>query len=530
MDKIVCILLILLLLCIMYYTFDCGCYNRVINGFSVGGVTCMPGQMCPPGTIECPKCEKPPCECPNIQCDSKIKELCGEDVRSESTCDMCIGKHQFDFRKATCDPKQINEFCRGEINPPPPPGPSPSPSPSPPSPPCPEAEKIARDRGLDKLPQCTNDQCFKVDENGNNIRVCGSDSTYTNGEGCGNCKDLPYFPNKNNICILTDNCKKNTCLTENIPAINYDPAGKLIFQNSTNASMYVVIENTNSDYKKVKNTPKMTKGMYDFYEVISNGNLTFDLNKNNGEWIAGKSFIIKNSPKNQVFNGNSLGGLEWTIKYDTDGEGNSGMIASANLSAVDGINFNSQMNIYNVICGGVNMKKTNLDFNNCPFKGNNADGIPSCKTPDIQKDFIDSTCPNAVIDECGPGWKKSDPCYYNNIKNKYPCLQKWTRNPETIEGKRKQWLEFIGENSIYAWSYDEIQILQPKTYPYSTTEPLPESAGWKSSQHYKCISDFECDEKCFGYVGNNPVSPLVSCLVPSSKKPSIVFTITDIME
>ena len=33
------------------------------------------------------------------------------------------------------------------------------------------------------------------------------------------------------------------------------------------------------------------------------------------------------------------------------------MIASANLSAVDGINFNSEMNIYNVICGGVNIKK-----------------------------------------------------------------------------------------------------------------------------------------------------------------------------
>ena len=42
MDKIICILLILLLLCVMYYTFDCGCYNGV-NGFSVGGQT---GQLC----------------------------------------------------------------------------------------------------------------------------------------------------------------------------------------------------------------------------------------------------------------------------------------------------------------------------------------------------------------------------------------------------------------------------------------------------------------------------------------------------
>ena len=32
--------------------------------------------------------------------------------------------------------------------------------------------------------------------------------------------------------------------------------------------MYVVIENSNSDYNIVKNTPNMTKGMYDFYEVI----------------------------------------------------------------------------------------------------------------------------------------------------------------------------------------------------------------------------------------------------------------------
>ena len=43
-------------------------------------------------------------------------------------------------------------------------------------------------------------------------------------------KDLPFFANKDNICTLTDNCKKNTCLTENIPAINYDPAGKLILR------------------------------------------------------------------------------------------------------------------------------------------------------------------------------------------------------------------------------------------------------------------------------------------------------------
>ncbi len=449
-------------------------------------------------------------------CDDKLQRLCGQHKGDAFQCAKCGSDNQQELKSAGCSNYDISAWCAG----------APSPGPAPPTPPCPEAEKIAKDRGLDKLPQCTNEQCFKVNEDGIEDRVCGDNSTYTNGADCGNCEQLRFFGNKNNICILTENCKKNTCLTENIQAEYYE-SGKLIFKNSTNDSMYVVIENHNSDYIKIKNTPNIIKGQYDFYEVRPDMNLTFDLNKNDGEWLAGKAFIIKNPPNDPVFNGNALGGLEWTIKRDTDREGRTGMIASANLSAVDGINFNAKMKIYNVVCGGVNMKETNLNFNDCPFKGTNADGLQTCKTPDIQEHFINSNCPQAVVDACGPNWKKSDACYYTNIKNKFDCLEKWAQ--PNISANREEWLDFIGDNSIYSWSYDEIQILQPQNPPYFQHQPLPEYNNWKSSQHYKCISDFECDEKCYGFVGNNPRKPLVSCLVPSRTNPSIVFTIKDIM-
>lgn len=134
MDKIVCILLILLLLCIMYYTFDCGCSKGVANGFSVGcekgpvmcNPTADPPQNCP-GEIPCPQCGNPACECPTGPCLSKMNELCGPVKGVENECDICIGENQGKFRDAYCDEGQIKEFCKGEINPPPPPpGPIPS--------------------------------------------------------------------------------------------------------------------------------------------------------------------------------------------------------------------------------------------------------------------------------------------------------------------------------------------------------------------------------------------------------------------
>lgn len=87
------------------------------NGFSVGGIDCMPGQMCP-GEINCPNCEKPPCSCPSgptptpSNCTYILNTLCNG-ARNESVgeCMVCAGIHQSDLMKAKCTENQINTWC-----------------------------------------------------------------------------------------------------------------------------------------------------------------------------------------------------------------------------------------------------------------------------------------------------------------------------------------------------------------------------------------------------------------------------------
>jgi len=174
MDKIVCILLILLLLCIMYYTFDCGCYNGVnngvnngiINGFSVGCQTCSeytnkevcdgpcewnvktntcsersvfcnpnvePKQFCPNG-IPCPNCGTDLCECPKSpgpspapsptpgpqSCENELNNLCGSTKGDPFKCARCAGENQQQLEKAGCTNDEIAQWCASD---------SPSPSP-----------------------------------------------------------------------------------------------------------------------------------------------------------------------------------------------------------------------------------------------------------------------------------------------------------------------------------------------------------------------------------------------------------------
>jgi hypothetical protein len=161
-----------------------------------------------------------------------------------------------------------------------------------------------------------------------------------------------------------------------------------------------------------------------------------------------------------------------------------------------------------------------------------------------EKPFVNEKCPDAITDKCSGTWHKSDECYFENIKNKWNCLDLMAKaefniSQDSLSNDIRDWVKFVSSGlgsesnpNIYAWAYDEIQIQDPTKGPCDGMPcDLPaDHAGWKESKHLKCISEELCGEECYGYVGNNSTrKPLIVCAEPSTKIPSVVFEITKIL-
>tara|TARA_B100001121_G_scaffold179326_1_gene156500 strand:+ start:344 stop:1774 length:1431 start_codon:yes stop_codon:yes gene_type:complete len=469
--------------------------------------------------------------------DTKGKHPCNEGKLTEQDCESLGDPFKW------CPVKQA-------------PGP-PDRSPAPPAPDsdraaCDVADKIGNTYfkwNDGKIPGCRNDQCIRTEEQMKqnpklSKRVCGPKNVWTDGDACrDNCMGLLGLDTMN-LCVLTDNCKKNPCEIKLIDAENYGSPGKLVFKNYTNHPIYVVIDKTTQGYQQATKPwgQHGSVGNYNFYQVAPSGSITFSFTT----WESGKAFIIPyltETIRGGTFNGNGLGGLEWTVKRSDD---DTGYIASGNLSAVDGINFNSKMTFYNIKCGDYNNRETKLNFDKFnKFRDTQTDGIPTYISPIIGKlgkPFVNDICLDAITDMCGVGWIKSDECYFENIKNKWNCLETMAKAEFNLsDDQRSQdfrsWVDFVssGDNTnIYAWAYDEIQIQDPTKGPPKCggmpCELPADHAGWKKSKHLKCISDELCGDECYGYVGNNRRRrPLIVCAEPSHIIPSVVFEITEIL-
>jgi hypothetical protein len=504
-----------------------------------------PSPPAPPSTNPCDNLAYGSCTAPlygstgycvNIQKDPNIgKYFCNDTILNEFDCNKLV---QAGAPFTWCPVKQA----------PGPPSGVPTPS-APQTNPCNIADKIGKTYfkwNDGKIPGCRNDQCIRTDEQIKqnpklSKRVCGPTNVWTDGVTCADYCDASLENlDMMNLCVLTENCKKNPCEINLIDADTMDQ-GKLVFYNHTDASIYVVIDKTTKGYDNSTKPPRTRPSSFDkyhFYKVDQNKSITFGFTT----WESGKAFIIPYLTKTiegGTFNGNGLGGLEWTVK-NSDGRG---FIASGNLSAVDGINFNSKMKFYNVKCGDYNNRETNLeitDRNLSKFRGLQNDRIPTYKSPLGR--FVNDNCSKAEIDKCSGTWKKSDECYFENIKNKWNCLDlmakaEFNLSNDPLSNDIRDWVKFVSSESntnIYAWAYDEIQIQDPKKGPPECGGMpcrLPTNqAGWKESKHLKCISDELCGDECYGYVGNNVNRrPLIVCAEPSASIPSIVFEITEIL-
>ena len=255
MDKIVCILLILLLLCIMYYIFDCGCYNGVnngvVNGFSVGGITCMPGQMCPPGNIPCPNCSNPPCECPSEpspapsptpsppSCENELNKLCGQTKGDPFKCASCAGTNQQNLENARCTNDEIAKWCAGE-----------SPSPSPPS--SDICNNLNPTTCLSSTGNCVNIQPeAKANCNNNLTKEQCNSAEYSDFKWCSNGPFRNKLENSHNYTIdVWNNTDKLIFVLVNVREPGYNNN----FENLWSPYIFNIGKNNDTEWKTSVNT------------------------------------------------------------------------------------------------------------------------------------------------------------------------------------------------------------------------------------------------------------------------------------
>jgi len=284
-----------------------------------------------------------------------------------------------------------------------------------------------------------------------------------------------------------------------------------------------------------------------YYQVDNSETLVFDISQT--QWMSGKCYILGKDPNTAnpgVFNGSGLGGLEWSVTATA---------CHTNLSAVDGINFDSEVHVFNIECGGQHERTCQLDWASCPNQQLTGDGQLTCKAPMAQREFMTAVCIDALQDECQAGWTFESDCYMKNIINKYECLKAWG-NPDGssqigVEGgsleHRQKWLQFLsngGKCNIYPWSYGEQMIQEPSDAALGTIDTIDfmtdngvamerTADNWVKSKDYLCLTSRKCDEFCDWKVVSNPNQPLIACepnvnLNPPVKYPVVLFQIKHI--
>ena len=488
--------------------------------------------------------------CKGGDCTDVFKKTCPLDKQKNvGDCMMCVGEHQQEFEGLGCSQDDIYDYCK-EWTPVAPPD----------VPQCPQIDRT--------IQACTQSECTKP----NGDLKCGPANTYlskSRGACINTCTDASNYEkdengNPGDICYLNKGCKQNLCLPETVPSEVSDDVGKIKFKNQTNQGpMFVLFDKappalalaTISTKDTVKAAVKQTIGLPQsekkyFYQVDNSETLVFDISKI--EWMSGKCYILGKDPKTahpDVFNGSGLGGLEWSVTAKT---------CHTNLSAVDGINFDSEVNVYNIECGGQHKRTCQLDWASCPNKQTTVDGQLTCKAPMVQRDFMKAVCNDALTEECAGGWTFESECYMKNIINKYECLKAWgnpdgSTNPDVtgVAGgsldNRQKWLQFVsngGKCNIYPWSYGEQMIQEPSHAAPGTIDTIDfmkddvvamerTADNWVKSKDYLCLTSRKCGEFCDWKVVTNPNQPLIACepnmnVNPPVKYPTVIFQINHI--
>ena len=305
MDKIVCILLILLLLCIMYYTFDCGC-SKVINGFSVGcqtgPVMCDPNANPPekcPGNIKCPQCGNPECLCPTSpgpspapsptpSCENELNKLCGQTKGDPFRCASCAGDNQEQLHTAGCTNDKIAQWCAGE-----------SPSPSPPS--SDICNNLNPTTCLSSTGNCVNIQPeAKANCNNNLTKEQCNSAEYSDFKWCSNGPFRNKLENSHNYTIdVWNNTDKLIFVLVNVREPGYNNN----FENLWSPYIFNIGKNNDTEWKTSVNTigTKTTKTkttnddkgvIHYIYTLNKNQSLRFKSNTNNNKWTSGNISVL----------------------------------------------------------------------------------------------------------------------------------------------------------------------------------------------------------------------------------------------